>query len=48
MSQTHKQALNAANSAILRGDHEAFLAHCTDDLAVTSVSFKNEGEIVHT
>jgi len=31
MSETHKQALQTANAAISRGDHEAFLKHCTDD-----------------
>jgi ketosteroid isomerase-like protein len=28
---SHKQALQAANSAISRGDHEGFLEHCTED-----------------
>jgi uncharacterized protein len=31
MSETHKQLLQAANSAISKGDYEGFLKHCTDD-----------------
>jgi ketosteroid isomerase-like protein len=31
MSETHKQVLQAANSAITKGDHESFLEHCTED-----------------
>jgi ketosteroid isomerase-like protein len=31
MSETHKQALQAANTAISRGDYDAFLEHCTED-----------------
>ena len=31
MSATHKQLLEAANSAISKGDYEGFLKHCTED-----------------
>jgi uncharacterized protein len=31
MSETHKQILQAANSAIAKGDFDGFLKHCTDD-----------------
>lgn len=31
MPQTKKQILLNANEAIANGDHESFLAHCTDD-----------------
>ena len=31
MSEKHKQVLQAANAAILKGDHPGFLAHCTED-----------------
>lgn len=31
MSHTNKQVLEQANAAISRGDHEGFLALCTDD-----------------
>jgi uncharacterized protein len=31
MSEAHKQLLQAANSAISKGDHEDFLKHCTED-----------------
>ena len=31
MSETNKQVLLEANAAIVRGDHEAFLKHCTED-----------------
>ena len=31
MSDTHKQTLQAANSAIAKGDYDGFLAHCTED-----------------
>jgi uncharacterized protein len=31
MSDSHKQILKAANSAIARGDYDGFLAHCTED-----------------
>jgi uncharacterized protein len=30
MSETHKQVLRAANSAISKGNYEGFLAHCTE------------------
>lgn len=31
MSQAHKDILAQANAAVVRGDHEGFLAFCTDD-----------------
>ncbi|MCR5867368.1 MAG: nuclear transport factor 2 family protein [Aquincola tertiaricarbonis] len=31
MSHPHKQVLEQANAAISRGDHEGFLALCTED-----------------
>jgi ketosteroid isomerase-like protein len=31
MPETHKQLLQAANTAILKGDYEGFLKHCTED-----------------
>lgn len=31
MSSTHKDILTQANAAVVRGDHEGFLAFCTDD-----------------
>jgi hypothetical protein len=31
MSETHKQVLQAANSAITKGDYAGFLKHCTED-----------------
>jgi uncharacterized protein len=31
MSDANKQILLDANAAIVRGDHEGFLRHCTDD-----------------
>lgn len=31
MSLTHKEILEQANAAIVRGDHEGFLAFCTED-----------------
>ena len=31
MSQHHKAILEKANAAITEGDHEGFLAHCTED-----------------
>ena len=31
MSETHKQVLQAANSAISKGDYESFLKHCTEE-----------------
>ncbi len=32
MSEKNKAILQQANAAVVRGDHEAFLAHCTDDV----------------
>lgn len=32
MSHDPKSVLNAANDAVRRGDHDGFLAHCTDDV----------------
>jgi ketosteroid isomerase-like protein len=37
MSDTNKAILKQANAAIVNGDHEAFLAHCTDDVKWTFV-----------
>lgn len=37
MSEVNKAVLKAANAAIDRGDTEAFLSHCTDDLRWTAV-----------
>ena len=31
MAETHKQLLQAANSAISKGDYEGFLKHCAED-----------------
>lgn len=31
MSQLHKDILTRANAAVAQGDHEGFLAFCTDD-----------------
>ena len=31
MSETHKQVLQAANSAISKGHYEEFLEHCAED-----------------
>ncbi len=31
MSEVHKEILARANAAILEGDFEGFLAHCTED-----------------
>jgi uncharacterized protein len=37
MSSTHKDLLAQANAAVTRGDHEAFLAFCTEDTEWTFV-----------
>ena len=37
MSDAHKQVLQQANAAIVQGDYEGFLAHCTDDTEWTFV-----------
>ena len=37
MSQAHKTTLEKANEAVTRGDHEGFLAYCTDDVKWTFV-----------
>lgn len=37
MSETHKAILQKANEAITRGDHEGFLAFCTEDTRWTFV-----------
>lgn len=37
MSSTHKDLLAQANVAVTRGDHEAFLAFCTEDTEWTFV-----------
>lgn len=40
MSDKNKAVLEQANAAVVRGDHEAFLAHCTDDVVWTFVGDK--------
>ena len=40
MSDQNKALLEQANAAVVRGDHEAFLAHCTDDVEWTFVGDK--------
>ncbi|RYX88944.1 MAG: nuclear transport factor 2 family protein [Comamonadaceae bacterium] len=35
MASSHKDILAAANDAVTRGDHEGFLAFCTDDTVWT-------------
>ena len=37
MSDTNKAILTEANAAVAKGDHEGFLAHCTDDVEWTFV-----------
>ena len=37
MSETNKAVLQRANAAVLAGDHEGFLSHCTDDVQWTFV-----------
>lgn len=37
MSEQHKQTLLKANQAVTEGDHEGFLAYCTDDVTWTFV-----------
>ena len=37
MSETNKAVLQRANAAVLAGDHEGFLSHCTDDADWTFV-----------
>ncbi|HEV7298968.1 MAG TPA: nuclear transport factor 2 family protein [Tepidisphaeraceae bacterium] len=37
MSANNKAILQRANAAITRGDHEGFLAHCTEDVEWTFV-----------
>ena len=37
MQETHKQVLQKANAAIAEGDHEGFLACCTEDTEWTFV-----------
>jgi ketosteroid isomerase-like protein len=37
MSDNNKSILQQANAAITKGDHEAFLSHCTDDVVWTFV-----------
>jgi uncharacterized protein (TIGR02246 family) len=32
MSAQNKAILEAANAAVVQGDHEGFLSHCTDDV----------------
>ncbi len=32
MSETNKAILKQANAAVVKGDHEGFLSHCTDDV----------------
>ena len=37
MSEANKSILNRANAAVVAGDHEGFLAHCTEDVVWTFV-----------
>ena len=37
MSESNKAVLKQANAAVVKGDHEGFLAHCTDDVEWTFV-----------
>ena len=37
MAETNKAVLERANAAVRAGDHEGFLAHCTDDVEWTFV-----------
>ncbi len=37
MSETNKAVLQRANAAVLAGDHDGFLSHCTDDVQWTFV-----------
>ena len=37
MSEKNKTILQQANAAVAKGDHEGFLAHCTDDVEWTFV-----------
>ena len=37
MSERNKAILTEANAAVVRGDHEGFLSHCTDDVEWTFV-----------
>jgi ketosteroid isomerase-like protein len=37
MSEKNKAILTEANAAVVRGDHEGFLSHCTDDVEWTFV-----------
>lgn len=43
MTQTTKSILQAANAAIVKGDTEGFLSHCTDDVEWSTVG----GETLH-
>ena len=40
MSEKNKAILTQANAAVVKGDHEAFLSHCTDDVEWTFVGDK--------
>lgn len=40
MSDKNKAILTQANAAVVRGDHEGFLLHCTDDVEWTFVGEK--------
>lgn len=37
MSEENKSILQQANAAVVRGDHEGFLSHCTEDVEWTFV-----------
>jgi uncharacterized protein len=37
MSQNNKAILEQANTAVVKGDYEGFLSHCTDDVEWTFV-----------
>ena len=40
MSEKNKALLTEANAAVVKGDHEGFLSHCTDDVVWTFVGDK--------
>jgi uncharacterized protein (TIGR02246 family) len=43
MSESNKAVLQAANAAIVAGDHETFLTHCADDIEWSTVG----GDTLH-
>ena len=40
MSEKNKAILQRANAAVVKGDHEGFLSHCTEDVEWTFVGDK--------